>query len=435
MHRFSLHLQFAFAVLSIVSLLLAGCGRATRGDELGQAFVASATLNLRREIAQKNGNVATLKHGERVSIIDVRRRFVKIRTSNGLEGWVDSLQLLSTEQMDEINRDAKSALALPSEGKASVFEALNVHIQPSRLSPAFARIEEGAYVDVLAHKLSPKAAELPKAPKLIQERPQPSRRSRKERGARDPKLPPRPAPPKPPTNWQELSGQGAAISDTRVGKVNRPGQEAVQRKNTDTEKPAAMEDWTLIRTKNNESGWVLSRNLVMAIPDEVAQYAEGKHITSYFELGLVQDEEKGPKHNWLWTTSSGQFPYDFNAWRVFLWNRHRHRYETSYRQRDLEGYYPVKLDAVDANTYGRTFHLLTKDDDGKFRDRTYIFDGTRVHLLTTEDASPGGKPTATSAAQSLDPGKLEKGKPTGGSWFSRQWQSLQPRFSRPAATH
>ena len=28
----------------------------------------------------------------------------------------------------------------------------------------------------------------------------------------------------------------------------------------------------------------------MAIPDEVAQYAEGKHITSYFELGAVRDD-------------------------------------------------------------------------------------------------------------------------------------------------
>ena len=34
-----------------------------------------------------------------------------------------------------------------------------------------------------------------------------------------------------------------------------------------------MEDWNLIRTKDGKAGWVLSRMLVMAIPDEVAQYS------------------------------------------------------------------------------------------------------------------------------------------------------------------
>ena len=105
-------------------------------------------------------------------------------------------------------------------------------------------------------------------------------------------------------------------------------------------KPVILEDWSLVRTKDNQIGWVLTRNLIMSIPDEVAQYAEGKRITSYFDLGAVHDELKGMKHNWLWTTSSAPLPYDFDAWRVFLWNRRRHRYETSYRQRDVEGYFP-----------------------------------------------------------------------------------------------
>ncbi len=435
MHLFPLRVRLAGVVLAGVVLSLAGCGRVTRGDELGQAFVAPATLNLRREIAQKNGNVAILKHGERVSVIDVRRRFVKIRTDKQQEGWVDSLQLLSTEQMDQIRRDANAALALPSEGRASVFEALNIHLQPGRQSPAFARIEEGAYVDVLAHRLSPKIADVPKTPQLVGERAQSSRRSRKERGATNAKLPPRPAPPKLPADWQQLSGQGLDRRETSSAKDKVSGRNAAEGKNAEAQRPVALEDWTLVRTKNKETGWVLSRNLVMAIPDEVAQYAEGKHITSYFDLGTVEDEEKGPKHHWLWTTSTGQFPYDYNGWRVFIWNRRRHRYETSFRQREVEGYYPVQLDGPDANAYGRTFHLLTKDDDGKFRRRTYIFDGTRVHLTNTEEATPGGKPAVIPDAPSLEARKLEGKKPAGGNWLSQQWQSLEARFHRPAASH
>ena len=36
-------------------------------------------------------------------------------------------------------------------------------------------------------------------------------------------------------------------------------------------------------------------------------------------------------------------PYDFDQVRIFTWNVKKHRYETAYRQRNLEGYLPVKI--------------------------------------------------------------------------------------------
>ena len=39
----------------------------------------------------------------------------------------------------------------------------------------------------------------------------------------------------------------------------------------------------------------------MGIPDEVAQYAEGHRIVSYFALGETQDGDQ-KKTTWLWTT-------------------------------------------------------------------------------------------------------------------------------------
>ncbi|MBV9081609.1 MAG: hypothetical protein JOZ62_02950 [Acidobacteriaceae bacterium] len=204
-------------------------------------------------------------------------------------------------------------------------------------------------------------------------------------------------------------------------------KKAAAKKPEEPKKLVIMEDWTLVRTKDKQCGWVLSRNLNISIPDEVAQYAEGKRITSYFDLGAIADEQKGVKHNWLWTTASEPEPYDFDGWRVFLWNRRHHRYETSYRQRDVEGYFPVHVDPADANTPERTFELITKDDDGKFRRRTYLFDGVRVHLTGTQDYPPENLLTAENS-KSAPVLKIRPKSPQQ-SWLRRGLQQLKQHFS------
>ena len=428
MHVFSLQPLRICSVPFALLLVLESCGGNYSGNQLGEAYIAPATLNLRRDLLQKNSVTAVLKHGERVSIVDTRRRFVKVRTAKGQEGWVDSLQLLSTGQMEQIRHETEQALALPSEGSATVFEALNIHIEPDRRSPAFALIKEGALVDVLAHRLTAKDTGPLRPPSLIQERPQPSsRKQRREKGARSSLrlLPPKP--PKAPENWQELSAERIDGGESTADLKAKKDKQAAEKKAQDFKKPETLENWTLVRTKDKQCGWVLSRNLIMAIPDEVAQYAEGRRITSYFDLGSINDEEKGVKHNWLWTTLSGPETYDFDAWRVFLWNRHRHRYETSYRVRDLEGYFPVRVDPPDPNVFGRTFHFITKDEDGKLRARTYVFDTMRVHLINTENYQPAATGSQTGAS-GIDVTKLQARK-SPGNWFSRHWQTLKQRVT------
>jgi len=410
---------------SITLLVLAGCSTQP-SDVLGQAYVAPASLNLRHELTQKNNTVAVLSHGEHVSIIDVRRRFVKIRTSKGVEGWVDSTELLSSEQMDQLRRERQQALALPSEGAATVYEALNIHLEPDRRSAAFARIPEGGSVAVLAHRLAPKIS-APRPPSIVIERPQPvSHKPHKEKPSKNSLRIPPPPPPKPPTNWEALSAESVDGAESSAEALARKQKQAAENKIAEANKPVINEDWTLVRTKDHQCGWVLSRNLMMSIPDEVAQYAEGKRITSYFDLGAVTDEEKGDKHNWLWTTSSELEPYDFDAWRVFLWNRRHHRFETSFRQRNLEGYFPVHVDPPNSNAFGRTFEIVTKDDDGKFRRRSYLFDGTRVHLTATEPYHPASQTENPPAA--LDASKLQPRNAHSG-WLAREWNELKRRLS------
>jgi hypothetical protein len=411
------------AALLLPSALLLQTACTETRVSLGQAYVAPTTLHVRSELSIKSTNVAELKHGDKLEIVDIQRRMVRVRTAKGVEGWVDSAQLLSPDQMDALKKRRQLEAALPSEGSATTYEVLNMHIDPDRQSPAFAQIPEGGSVTILGHKVEPKVNLAPRPPGMSFPKPQVlSRKQRKEQQTRiaSLRLPPKPPPPKPPANWLELSAERI---DGAIDQEPAPAPKLNPAK-TQPAKPVVLEDWTLVRSKHNELGWVLSRNLLVSIPDEVAQYAEGKQITAFFDLGQVNDDLKGLKHHWLWTTAARALPFDFDSWRVFLWNTHHHRYETSYRQHDLEGYFPVHVEPSNGSTL-RTFSLITKDDDGRVRQRTYSFDGHLVHLTRTEDYrlanSANPNPSALNASQ-----LTSKTKP---GWFNRQWSAIKQALS------
>jgi hypothetical protein len=146
-----------------------------------------------------------------------------------------------------------------------------------------------------------------------------------------------------------------------------------------------MDDWSLVRTPEGKAGWVLTRMLNMAIPDEVAQYAEGHRITSYFALGQDKDGDV-VKNNWLWTTiTKGLEPYEFDSFRVFVWSHKHHRYETAYIERNVTGHFPVSVTSANGIP---SFTLILEDSNGQWQKKTYTFEGYRIHMVRKEPFTP-----------------------------------------------
>jgi hypothetical protein len=318
------------------ALLLAGCGSGGRESAIGEGFVAPATLSLRQNLGPRQPSVALVRHGERVEILERRRRFCRVRSSFGAVGWIDGDLLFGPEQMEKLRTLGRWAATLPSQGQAAVLDTLNVHTEPSRESPSFQQFREGEHAAVVAHRL-------------------------------------------------------VAF-------------------------PKRTEDWSLIRLSNAEAGWVLTRMLFMSIPDEVAQYAEGHRIMSYFSLGEVQDGDQ-VKQNWLWTTiSAGGQPYEFDAVRVFVWSLGRHRYETAFVDRKVKGYYPVEV--VQRAGAGPSFFIIAEEKDGTRVRRTYAFQGYHVRL---ESKAPWNHPLQTSPPAS---GAAAEGKQPATSYLGRLGESL-----------
>jgi hypothetical protein len=320
---------------------------------IGTAYAGPATLKLHKEIDSKSATVATVHHGDQLSIVGQRRRWYRVRTAAGVTGWTSDRELLDTAQMQRLQALAKETEGMPSQGIATTFSDLNIHTEPLRQSPSFVQMKEHEKVDVIAHRVAPRAASVPKR-ELVPPKPPPEKIARKSKSGKLPP-PPVPAAPGPPANWLELSPEHEP-----------PPVE-------DSSAPVQTDDWTLVRTESGQSGWVLTSALYLSIPDEVAQYAEGHRITSYFSLGKVQDGDVR-KDIWLWTTSAGLGEdHDFDGFRVFTWSLRHHRYETAYIQRRERGFFPVLAKQGE-------FSVCLERDDGSRVRKQFVMTGNAVRL-------------------------------------------------------
>jgi len=365
---------WTIAAAGFLTALAACDATSDRAPSIGTAFAGPAVLNLRKAIDAKSAIVTSVHHGEKLDIVGQRRRWYKVRTAKGIEGWTSDRELLDTGQMQRLRSLAGESADMPSQGVATTFTDLNVHTEPSRQSPSFIQVKVHEKVDVIAHRVVRRAS-LPKR-ELVPPKPKLRKKVDKKNQGKQGRVPPPPAPepPAPPSDWLQLSPS------------HEPPPEPVETA------PVPSDDWTLIRTASGQSGWVLTSALYLAIPDEVAQYAEGHRITSYFSLGKIQDGGE-QKDIWLWTTSErlGE-DHDFDSYRVFVWSLRHHRYETAYIQRRERGFFPVL-----AKT-GEFSVCLEGDDNSRMR-KQYVMEGNAVHLS-------GEQPCAKTAVQDDSPREL-----------------------------
>ena len=419
-------MRYFFVLFSIffAAMAMTSCSDGPQpAPVIGKAYAGPVTLLIRKDLSLKSPVVATLKHGEQLEVLSVRRRFMRVRVAGGVEGWCDSEKLLTTEQMGRLRAVAEAAAKLPSQAEATVFEARNVHTEPHRLSPSFLMLKEEERFHVLGHRLVARGPYVSEVTKMVENanaapaRKKPARATKpkdRRKNEEDVELPPMPPAPGVPPNWRELSFR-APLEEPPPKKEERSALSMLIRQQ---QEPPKFEDWSLIRAKDGRAGWILTRTLTMTIPDDVSSYAEGHRITSWFDLGDVQDGETVKKH-YLWTTiAKGGEPYEFDGFRIFVYNARRHRYENGYREKNVRGYFPSALHPAEVTEGRKTrkvqgFSLVVEDEGGALVRKTYSFEGYRVRLLAKTPWTKLEDPLDLKALAITLPASPKSGAPDG----------------------
>jgi SH3-like domain-containing protein len=301
----------------VAVLLLTGCGRG-RHRVLEVAYVSAPQAALRDQVAAIFNRVGNVKNGERVEVLDREKRFARVRTSTGIEGWIEQRFLVDQKTFDALQKLTAENQNDPVQAPGVMRNDTNLHVTPGRETDHLYQLASGAKVSILKRETAEKqsgAASVPKAP-------------------------------------------------------TRPGSKA----------PAGpvLEDWWLVRDTLGRVGWVLARMVDIDVPLDIAQYAEGQRVVAFFALNEVQDSDKGvqkqvAQYLCVLTDPHDGLPFDFDQVRVFTWNTRKHRYETAYREHGLDGVLPVTITKEDFDKEGTlpVFILRVKDDAGSVTERKY----------------------------------------------------------------
>lgn len=297
-------------------LLLPACGRG-RHRVLEVAYVSAPQAALRDQVAAIYNRVGNVKNGERVEVLDREKRFARVRTSSGIEGWIEQRYLVDQKTYDALQKLTQDNQNDAVQAPGVLRNETNLHVTPGRETEHLYQLAAGAKVSILKRATA-----------------------EKQTGAAPP--------PKP----------------------GRPGVKA----------PAepVLEDWWLVRDDQVRVGWVLARMVDVDVPLEIAQYAEGQRLVAFFVLDQVPDNDKGvqkqvSQYLCVLTEPRDGLPHDFDQVRVFTWNARKHRYETAYREHGLEGILPVTVTQENFDKEGTlpVFVLRVKDDAGNVSERKY----------------------------------------------------------------
>jgi len=274
-------------------------------ETLGEAFVSEKTAPMLSGIAQVRQQVGVLHYGEHVEVIGKRNEYVKVRTTAGAVGWVESHDLMDPPLWQRSIKLLEQVRDMPVQARGRTKVSTNLRVLPGRTQPRLYQFGRNVPVEIVG------------------------------RGVAD---------------WVQVTDEKESVNDQQETEkedwfliraiATRPPGEASAR-TADTTTTTQPGDQTV-----PIAGWVVARFVELDLPDPIREGASSANIrpVAWFELNRVPDTA-GDKPQYLLAAARGPEGQacDFSALRVYTWYSKKSRYETAFIENDLCGQLPIRL--------------------------------------------------------------------------------------------
>ncbi len=328
----------AFGILGLLLLILPACNR-HHGRVLETMYVSAPQVFLRDRVAQVYNKTGMVKNGDRVDVLDRDRRWLKVRTATGVEGWIEQRYLIGQPIFDAFQKLKTDHEHDPVQSMGTTRNDTNLHLTPGRETEHLYQINSGSKVAVLARGTA--------------EKPGAVATPTKKGGEAGPVL----------EDWWLVRDDQQQVIGWVLGRM------------VDLDVPLEIAQYA----EGQRFVGFYALNQVKDGDKEVPQY-----------LALITEPKDG-------------LPYDYDQVRVFTWNVRKHRYETAYREHGLNGFLPVTLTHENFGKEGDlpVFILHVKDEKGDLIERKYKLNTPIVKRVLapgeepTKMAKPAKPATAT----------------------------------------
>jgi SH3-like domain-containing protein len=308
-------------ILFVVALLCfsQACRRTSGPASKNRGRITAESVDVKKTRATLSPTVVKLHRGEEVEVLSREQRWLRIRTMNRQEGWIEENTAMDQSIIDAEKKLADEVQKEVVQAVGELSSASNLHTAPGRDTPVFARVPKDTKIEVFDRTLTDR----PQSP--------------------------------------------GGTSPTPSAADSQPRKDP----------------WLKVKTEKGDVGWVYSPSVNFSVPDEIVQYSESRRIVAWLPLNqitleggkkvnqyVVADVEPGVAHD-----------YDFDRIRVFTWNMKRNRYETAYRESKIFGVYPIRTFTKDDKPAFEIIRLNDANQDSPKITERYVMIGVLVRRL------------------------------------------------------
>jgi hypothetical protein len=311
-------------LLLTASLIFASACKHLRKDKREMVYVAARQMYLHDRVAAVSNRVGEVSNGQALEVLEHGRRFLKVKTEKNEIGWLEERAVIDAADykvFQDLAEQHKKDFVVAT---GTLRDDAYLHVSPGRSTDRFYLLPESDKLQLLIRASVPRVA--PGTP------PAPAKKAS--------------APPPAASAKNPAQQQPAKLTSEKPLKADAESKDLGE---APPQPEVPMEDWWLIRDAHGYVGWLGAGRVDVDVPDEVGQYAEGQRIVGAYVLMKVTDQQADvpdhqvPEYVTAMSAPRSGLPFDFDQIRVFTWSVKRHRYETAFRIRPIQGYLPVKV--------------------------------------------------------------------------------------------